>query len=132
VSQEATCKQGHVSPTRNSRGECLSCKRILNRKYAKQNPDRRRNIERASRLGVSTDVIRSVIDRCGGKCEACGDTLSSDAMCIDHDHGTGLIRGVLCRFCNALEGMLNKKADRVQLVRQYVLMATARAERESK
>ncbi|MGH7177010.1 MAG: endonuclease domain-containing protein, partial [Tepidisphaeraceae bacterium] len=31
----------------------------------------------------------------------------------DHDHATGKIRGVLCRFCNALEGMLNKQPERI-------------------
>jgi len=27
---------------------------------------------------------------------------------IDHDHETGIIRGVLCHFCNASEGMIKK------------------------
>lgn len=31
------------------------------------------------------------------RCEICG---SSENLCSDHDHQTGLIRGILCRSCN--------------------------------
>ncbi|MFH9579157.1 endonuclease domain-containing protein [Streptomyces globisporus] len=36
-----------------------------------------------------------------GRCAVCGKV--SDLVC-DHDHGTGLVRGWLCRSCNTLEG----------------------------
>lgn len=41
-------------------------------------------------------------------------------MCVDHCHETGRIRGVLCRFCNALEGILSKQPERVEQVRAYL------------
>ena len=28
-------------------------------------------------------------------------------ICLDHDHETGLIRGVLCRNCNSMEGKIH-------------------------
>ncbi len=36
-----------------------------------------------------------------GKCAICGDDCHTPQL--DHDHITGLIRGVLCRTCNSLE-----------------------------
>lgn len=71
-------------------------------------------------------VVRGAIAQCGGKCEACGRLLTNTQMRVDHDHLTGEVRGVLCVFCNALEGMLNKQKDRVQLVQDYVRMAEER------
>jgi hypothetical protein len=72
--------------------------------------------------------VRVAIARAGNRCEACGMPLSNRTLTIDHNHKTGEIRGVLCRFCNALEGMLSKKADRVAQVMAYLKMATQRRE----
>lgn len=46
-----------------------------------------------------------------GKCAICGIgvTLSD---CLDHDHYTGVIRGVLCRNCNGIEGKLKNLVNR--------------------
>lgn len=38
----------------------------------------------------------------GGRCGICG--LTPGELVLDHDHDTGLIRGYLCRGCNAKEG----------------------------
>ena len=36
-----------------------------------------------------------------GCCAACG---ANDCVVLDHDHGSGLVRGYLCRSCNIREG----------------------------
>ena len=61
-----------------------------------------------------------MIAAANNRCEACDLELTHQTLCVDHDHATGHVRGVLCRFCNALEGVLNKKADRVVQVKAYV------------
>jgi len=43
---------------------------------------------------------RLLLDWQNGRCAVCGDRLRA----LDHDHETALIRGYLCRFCNAGEG----------------------------
>ena len=34
-----------------------------------------------------------------GKCTICGE--QPDKICIDHDHKTGKVRGILCSNCNS-------------------------------
>lgn len=37
-------------------------------------------------------------------CAICPQKLTVSTGCLDHDHYTGIVRGVLCRNCNGLEG----------------------------
>lgn len=60
----------------------------------------------------------TILESQGNKCKICGVSLphGSDVGALDHQHlfkseelgvnGAGLIRGVLCRDCNALEGKI--------------------------
>lgn len=40
------------------------------------------------------------------ECAICPQKLTVATGCLDHDHSTGLIRGVLCRNCNGIEGKI--------------------------
>ena len=48
------------------------------------------------------------------KCLICQEPLGNDTknQHVDHDHDTGIIRGVLCMRCNLLEGMMKHKFNR--------------------
>jgi len=45
-------------------------------------------------------------------CPLCHCELSKNLPSLDHDHGTGAIRDVLCRNCNQVEGRINTWAHR--------------------
>ena len=55
-----------------------------------------------------------LLKRQNGLCALCGNEI--DSPCLDHSHkrngGTGLIRGVICRGCNALLGKIENNARR--------------------
>lgn len=40
----------------------------------------------------------------GGVCLICGEV--PDKPCLDHNHDTGFVRGVLCNKCNLYEGII--------------------------
>jgi hypothetical protein len=49
-----------------------------------------------------------------GKCLLCAIDLNTVVACLDHDHETGLIRGVLCQNCNGIEGKITNLARRAK------------------
>lgn len=57
----------------------------------------------------------------GGVCALCGDVFTDkNPAVLDHDHTTGLVRGVLHRGCNSMLGHLENNAPR------YFLTGVAR------
>jgi hypothetical protein len=61
-------------------------------------------------------ITAAILKRQGYECPICrlpvgARTRKSPAL--DHDHGTGYIRGVLCANCNGIEGKIHNLARRV-------------------
>ena len=55
----------------------------------------------AARYGLSLEAWQALYDGQGGKCALCAATPKSDRdLHIDHCHGTGRVRGLLCLRCN--------------------------------
>ena len=91
------------------------CKECVNERsrdrYANETPDeriRRNQIQWMSRLktvyGISPGILQTMYDDQGGKCYFCGSAKplrGRGALAIDHNHDTGIIRGLLCKPCNA-------------------------------
>jgi hypothetical protein len=44
--------------------------------------------------------------RQSNQCPLCERSLTVESGCMDHDHVTGRVRGVLCRGCNGSEGKI--------------------------
>lgn len=59
-----------------------------------------------------------------GKCAVCK---SSDPkygrlfFCVDHDHRTGRVRGLLCGDCNLAAGKLMDSADNAMALYEYLV-----------
>lgn len=47
-----------------------------------------------------------------GLCWICEIDLKTVMACLDHDHRSGAIRGVLCQNCNGIEGKISNLANR--------------------
>ncbi len=47
-------------------------------------------------------------------CAVCPQPITVATSCLDHDHYSGLIRGVLCMNCNGIEGKIKNLAIRAR------------------
>lgn len=66
------------------------------RAWAAANRFRQSLKTRAKKYGVGIDVLARLLPNGMGVCEIC----RAPGKCIDHDHSTGIVRGVLCSKCN--------------------------------
>lgn len=75
-------------------------KRIASRKSRSVNPAAARERDRAYRYRITVEHLRSVLAI--GRCEICGATQPGGhgEWHVDHEHVTGVVRGLLCHGCN--------------------------------
>jgi hypothetical protein len=59
-------------------------------------------------------VKAALLQRQHNQCCLCPEPLTMLSACLDHNHKTGLIRGVLCRNCNGIEGKIYNLANRAK------------------
>lgn len=115
---------------------CRSCKSAAAAgQYARWTPaQRQKHRERVmrSRYGISMDLVRNLYEQQEGCCAICsapGDFPTSSEkgrsraglLCIDHDHDTGVVRGLLCHNCNSALGKLGDSVDRLVKAAAYLL-----------
>ena len=94
------------------RYNCKTCERARMQKYDKSEAGIQRM--RASHwkiqgINITFDEYADRYAAVGGKCEICGDF--NESLCVDHNHSTGAIRGLLCKPCNIGISALKEQAE---------------------
>lgn len=69
-----------------------------------------------NRYGITTEDYNAMFIHQQGRCAICGRHQSelNQRLCIDHSHKNGVVRGLLCRKCNAAIGLFG---DNVELMK---------------
>lgn len=84
--------------------------------------DVRRRYNRRKNTGCSDEMYDQLYEQQGGCCAIC--RMYSDVLCADHDHVTGVIRGLLCHACNRGLGNFRDNADALHRAAKYLEGAT--------
>lgn len=77
-----------------------------------------RRLELKAKYGITLEQWAAMVSYAGNCCEICGK--ADEALCVDHDHETGKVRGVLCRACNRSIGQLGDTAESLQKATSYL------------
>jgi len=83
---------------------CKDCYNLYKRQRgrAAASPDMRRKWNLSSRYGITEEGLDAMIAKQGGVCAICGKPMKRP--CVDHNHITGEVRGILCHRCNIVIG----------------------------
>ncbi|MCW2776528.1 MAG: Recombination endonuclease [Frankiales bacterium] len=96
---------------------CSPCHNAITRGNVLRNHGSTRDFHLRRRYGLdSADVARMVADQ-GRTCALCR---ARSPQHVDHDHLTGLVRGILCSTCNQGLGNFADDAARLRLAADYV------------
>lgn len=77
--------------------------------------------------GITEEDFSRLMEAQGGVCAICGQpewVTRKDGkirlLCVDHDHVTGRVRGLLCANCNRAIGLMDDDADRLKKAIYYL------------
>lgn len=75
-------------------------------------------------FNLTLDEYNSMLDSQNGKCMICGGTEMNNknkVLCVDHDHKTGKIRGLLCGLCNSGLGKFRDNKQFLENAIKYLI-----------
>jgi hypothetical protein len=87
----------------------------------------RRRWNLAKRYGITIDQFTEMLDSQGGRCAVCG--AEGGRQVVDHDHETGMVRGILCVRCNVSIGGLGDSVEGLMLAVRYLEKANENGSR---
>ena len=71
--------------------------------------------------GITVETFLKMLDAQNGACAICEKIcVTGERLCVDHDHETGQVRGLLCRKCNSAIGMFDDEPVLVERALQYL------------
>uniref|UniRef100_A0A6M3X8R9 Putative recombination endonuclease VII n=1 Tax=viral metagenome TaxID=1070528 RepID=A0A6M3X8R9_9ZZZZ len=74
-------------------------------------------------FGITLEKYDNMFTSQHGVCAICGSSPNNENLCVDHNHSTGKIRGLLCRKCNSALGVFENAGT---LAKAQVYLAGAR------
>lgn len=80
----------------------------------------RRGLRLRRLYGVSLEWFEATLTAQRHLCACCRERLTDGGACVDHDHGTGEVRGILCHNCNIGIGKLGDTLDGLQKAVRYL------------
>lgn len=135
-----TCGQPKVRTNcKKKRTICKPCLANRSRLYRKNNFEklkkekqeyRLKNIKRyqdralVKAYGITLDQYNQMLNAQNSVCAVClykETSKRNTRLCVDHDHKTGKIRGLLCNRCNRSLGLLQDSPNVIKSLLEYIL-----------
>ncbi len=69
--------------------------------------------------GLTTAAKTAMVEAQSGVCAICKGDFACKA-CVDHNHDTGKVRGILCNQCNRVLGMMKEDAQALRSAADYL------------
>jgi hypothetical protein len=117
------------NPRRKSgiQNECRECMRTYQREWKRVHADGNRDAKLRKKYGLTLKQYKAMLADQDDKCLICGEPFNPDVRwlmaCVDHDHETGKVRGILHMNCNAALGLLGDSPEYCEAAAAYLRAA---------
>lgn len=121
------------SDSEQRKSKCKKCQSIYFQDYKRRNEEslrkkwvdaskryytlENRRIKNYKRYNLTIEDYDAMFSKQNGKCAIC---FENENLVIDHDHATGLVRGLLCQRCNKGLGMFKDSPERMKSAIIYI------------
>jgi hypothetical protein len=109
---------------RNKQGACIPCSKKSQAEWYRKNAPTVSQKLILKKYGLTAEKFREMWESQKGLCAICDDLLSPH-FATDHDHVTGVVRGILCRPCNLALGLFKDDPSVLQRAGEYLIQAAS-------
>ena len=117
-------KEKHLLKSR-----CNICLYKQHKEWVENNPETAREYrakdrwslkKRCDRHNITVEEFWALYEEQDGTCPVCDKAIEAENSAIDHNHETGLVRGILCKNCNRGLGLLGDSPATMARAEQYL------------
>lgn len=113
------------------RSYCKPCESRMHGMYCEKTPHLRakrkqwnKEIQLRRKYGISVEQYELMVRRQNSVCAICSNPCNRyGRLCVDHDHATGKIRGLLCNNCNRALGLIHDSLEIAERFVEYLTLA---------
>jgi len=103
---------------------CRPCQRAKVAESIKRRHGTTRHYHLKRRYGLGADEVLSLLEGQGSPCLVCRRPITVETAHVDHDHVTGIVRGILCFGCNGGMGQFRDEPEVLVSAARYLLAAS--------
>lgn len=102
---------------------CKECHRermaLRHQRLRVEDPDHEWRGVLRRKYGITVEQYHAMAEAQGQVCAICGGSVER-RFHVDHCHASGVVRGLLCQFCNTGLGMFRDEPDRLRSAAEYL------------
>ena len=100
---------------------CNECYKEYRKKNKKDEKELNKLYQKKNKYGITKEEYYNLFNLQKNKCLICGCEFNDNTIgVVDHDHKTGIVRGILCKKCNTLLGMANDNVEVLENAIKYL------------
>lgn len=98
---------------------CKKCCWEHQKTWVKDNPVKLKNQQMKYRYGISLKEFDTLLEKQDNLCALCNMALD-ESLCVDHNHTTGKVRGIIHKTCNTAIGLLKDNPELLYRASTYL------------